>query len=59
MNILVFRVKVVNYHICVACVTGCEYNNLEVFTQISEDLFGVWPDIYAGLNYLTCWKFDG
>jgi hypothetical protein len=40
-------------------VASSEDNHLEVLAQVSQDLSGVWSDVYAGLDDLSCGEFDG
>lgn len=50
-HILFFRVQVVDDHIGVALVTGCEYNNLKVFAKLFETFDCIWPDVDSCLDF--------
>ena len=56
---LVFGVQVVDYNVGVACVAGGENDDLEIFTEVFEDLLGVGTDVDACFNKLAGGKFDG
>ena len=54
MDVLVIGIKIVQHHVSVAGVTGSEYDDLEMFAEVFEDLLSVRADVYAGLDHLAC-----
>lgn len=56
MNILVVRIKVIQYYIGIAAMTGCKDNNLEILAQILENFKGIGAYIDSCFYNLACWK---
>ena len=59
LDVLVIWVEVVQNHICVAWVTGCEDDHLEMFAEIFYYLLGVGSDVNTRLYYLASWEGYG
>ena len=58
VDVKVIGVEVVQNHIRIARVTGCEDDDLEVFAQILEDFLSIGSDVDACLDDLSSWEGD-
>ena len=56
MNILAFRIKIVDHNICIAGVTSCKDNNFKFFWQIFKDICGVGTNIDPSFDNFSSWK---
>ena len=58
-HILVIRVQIVNDHIRIARVTGCENNDLEIFCQILQEFARIRADIDPSFDNLSRGEDNG
>lgn len=53
---ILLGVQVIQDHISITAVTGCEYDYLELGCQVSQKFFGVWADIDPRFDQLPSWE---
>lgn len=49
-NVFAFRVKVVDYHICIAFVTGSKNDDFKMLAELAKALSSIRPDIESCLD---------
>lgn len=50
-DVLTIRIQIINDNIRIAFMTSSKHNNLEILTQLSQALHGIWSHIDASFDF--------